>query len=136
VIVRNHDDQTKVKDSNIFKDGLRSWIQVALGDLIDPIGYLTLRSYRPNAYTHVHADFLEGIARQITPSLKNAQLFEMERALRDQLDSQNKELQEANAAKSWFLSTVSHELKTPLTIVSGFIDLMFDDVDQFSEEHI
>jgi two-component system sensor histidine kinase RpfC len=100
------------------------------------MGYLSFRSKLENAYTAVHVDFLESIARQIAPSLKNAQMFEMERALRDQLDSQNKELQEANAAKTTFLSTVSHELKTPLTIVSGFIDLMFDDSDDLKEEHI
>ena len=55
--------------------------------------------------------------------------------MRDQLDQQNKELQEANATKSRFLSTVSHELKTPLTIISGFVDLMIDDADRFTEEH-
>ena len=136
VIVRNQDDVKQVKDLNIFKDGLRSWIRVALGELTDPIGYLTFRSYQPNAYTQTHVDFLEGIARQIAPTLKNAQMFEMERALRDQLDNQNKELQEANAAKTRFLSTVSHELKTPLTIVSGFIDLLSDDADQFTTDHI
>ena len=136
VIIRNQDDITQVKDANIFKDGLRSWVRVALGDLADPIGYLTFRSYQPNAYTQTHVDFLEGIARQIAPTLKNAQMFEMERALREQLDSQNKELQEANAAKTRFLSTVSHELKTPLTIVSGFIDLLADDADQFTKDHV
>jgi signal transduction histidine kinase len=136
VIIRNHDDSSKIKDTHIFKDGLRSWIQVALGDLSDPVGYLTFRSYQPDAYTPVHIDILEGIARQIAPSLKNAQMFEMERALRDQLDSQNKELQDANTAKTRFLSTVSHELKTPLTIISGFIDLISDDADQLSGEHI
>lgn len=136
VIVRNQDDIKEVKDTNIFKDGLRSWVQVALGDLADPIGYLTFRSYQPNAYSQTHIDFLEGIARQIAPTLKNAQMFEMERALRNQLDNRNKELQDANAAKSRFLSTVSHELKTPLTIVSGFIDLLADDADQFTKEHV
>jgi signal transduction histidine kinase len=136
VIIRNHDDSSEIKDANIFKDGLRSWIRVALGDLTDPMGYLTFRSYQPDAYTTVHIDILEGIARQIAPSLKNAQMFEMERGLRDQLDSQNKELQDANTAKTRFLSTVSHELKTPLTIISGFIDLIADDSDQLNDDHI
>jgi signal transduction histidine kinase len=116
--------------------GLNSWIQVPLGDITEPMGYLSFRSKQSNAYTQVHVDFLEGIARQIAPTLKNAQMFEMERALRDQLDSQNRELQDANAAKTRFLSTVSHELKTPLTIVSGFIDLLTDDADQFTSEHV
>jgi signal transduction histidine kinase len=113
-----------------------SWVHIALGDISDPMGYLSFRSEIADAYTPIHVDFLEGIAWQISPTLKNAQMFEMERALREQLDSQNKELQEANAAKTRFLSTVSHELKTPLTIVSGFLDLMADDADELKDEHV
>jgi signal transduction histidine kinase len=112
-----------------------SWVQVALGDLNDPMGYISLRSQNPDAHDMSHVEFLEGIARQITPTLKNARLFEQERALRDRLDSQNRDLHEANAAKTRFLSTISHELKTPLTIISGFVDLMSDSVDQFDAEH-
>jgi signal transduction histidine kinase len=123
-------------DSPLAKSELKSWVQVALGDLTDPMGYLSFRSKSENAYTQTHVDFLEGIARQIAPTLKNAQMFEMERGLREQLDTQNRELQDANAAKTRFLSTVSHELKTPLTIVSGFIDLLTDDADQFTTEHV
>ncbi|MDA1280200.1 MAG: ATP-binding protein [Chloroflexi bacterium] len=113
-----------------------SWVQVALGDSIKPSGYLSLRKNQANAYNTGHAEFLESISRQITPTLQNAHLFEQERALREQLDTQNKELHEANAAKSRFLSTVSHELKTPLTIISGFIDLLADDGDQSNSEHV
>jgi signal transduction histidine kinase len=123
-------------DSSPLADKYESWVQVALGDISDPMGYLSFRSELVNAYTPLHVDFLEDIARQVSPTLKNAQMFEIERALREQLDSQNKELQEANAAKTRFLSTVSHELKTPLTIVSGFIDLMTDDADEFKDEHV
>lgn len=128
VMTRNHEEPDQ--------DGFCSSIKVVLGELADPIGYLTFRSTALNAYTEIHSDFLEGIARQIAPTLKNAQMFEMERALKDQLDTQNRELQEANEAKTRFLSTVSHELKTPLTIVSGFIDLLSSDSDQFTGEHV
>jgi signal transduction histidine kinase len=138
-IVRNYQSVAEIVEvpgSDLRTKGLLSWIQVAVGDITDPMGYLSFRSKQKEAYTNEHIDFLENIARQVSPSLRNAQMFEMERALRDQLDSRNKELQEANAAKTRFLSTVSHELKTPLTIVSGFIDLLVDDADQFTDEHV
>jgi len=133
-IVRNLESPDDTSDSPLADVRLKSWIQIALGDITDPIGYLSFRSKQPTAYSQIHVDLLEGIAVQIAPALKNAQMFEMERALREQLDAQNKELQEANAAKSRFLSTVSHELKTPLTIVSGFIDLLAADAEQFTKE--
>lgn len=40
--------------------------------------------------------------------------------IRQQLDLRNAELQQANRAKSQFLSMVSHELKTPLTAIIAF----------------
>jgi signal transduction histidine kinase len=43
-----------------------------------------------------------------------------ERKMSGQLDRQNVELQQANRAKSQFLSLVSHELKTPLTSILAF----------------
>ena len=135
-ILRSYESLNDIADQGIAKAGLYSWIQIVLGEVTDPIGYLSFRSKKTNAYSDVHVELLEGIARQISPVLKNAQMFEQERGLRDQLDTQNRELQEANTAKSRFLSTVSHELKTPLTIVSGFIDLLADDADQFTAEHL
>ncbi|MCH8909203.1 MAG: hypothetical protein IH867_00525 [Chloroflexi bacterium] len=136
VILRNRQDKFVAAKPGDHHSGMNSWVQVALGDLAEPMGYLSVRSKNPDAYDNTQVEFLEGIARQITPPLKNARLFAQEHALRDQLDVRNKELQEANAAKSRFLSTVSHELKTPLTIISGFIDLMIDDSDQFNKEHV
>ena len=47
-----------------------------------------------------------------------------ERAVRRRLDARNRELHRVNEAKSQFLSTVSHELKTPLTSVMAFTDLL------------
>jgi signal transduction histidine kinase len=57
-----------------------------------------------------------------------------ERDLRATLDRQNKELQEANNSRKQFLSSVSHELKTPLTIIAGFVDLLSSEEDNMSEE--
>ena len=134
-ILRNGQDIPGSTPATDHHTGMLSWIQVALGEIAEPIGYLSLRSKDPDAYDMSNVEFLEGIAQQITPSLKNARLFERELELRERLDFQNRELQAANAAKSRFLSTVSHELKTPLTIISGFVDLMIDDGDKSDEQH-
>jgi signal transduction histidine kinase len=71
-------------------------------------------------------ELLDRVADQIAPAIQNARMFAQERELRERLDQQNQDLIEAQAARKVFLSTVSHELKTPLTIISGFVDLLKD----------
>ena len=44
----------------------------------------------------------------------------------DQMTQVNRELQQANRAKSDFLAAMSHDLKTPLHVISGFAQLMLE----------
>jgi signal transduction histidine kinase len=53
-----------------------------------------------------------------------ATALDHERDLRARLDEQNRQLADANEAKIRFLSAVSHELKTPLTGIVAFTDLL------------
>lgn len=53
-----------------------------------------------------------------------SKMLDTEREIRTQLDVRNIELEEANQAKSRFLSMVSHELKTPLTSITTFASLL------------
>ncbi len=55
--------------------------------------------------------------------------LEREKELSEELDAQNAALVRANEAKSRFLSTVSHELKTPLTAILAFTDILKRDRD-------
>ncbi|HEY5999733.1 MAG TPA: ATP-binding protein [bacterium] len=46
---------------------------------------------------------------------------------RRRLEVANQELTRANQAKANFLSIVSHELKTPLSVINGFLSLILDE---------
>ena len=119
-------DAVRLRDSS----QLESRMQSVLGTTSAPLGALILSSNTPDAYDKRSLDFMDRVANQITPAIRNARMLAAERELREQLDRQNQELFEANNARKMFLSTVSHELKTPLTIISGFIDLLgSDDMD-------
>ena len=77
--------------------------------------------------------FIVSRAQKQTNSIRQrlAETVMMERELAEQLDLQNArlteandKLKEANEARSRFLSTASHELKTPLTALLAFTDIL------------
>ena len=47
-------------------------------------------------------------------------------ARRNELEEQNRRMQEANRLKSEFLANMSHELRTPLNAIIGFAELLYD----------
>jgi signal transduction histidine kinase len=52
------------------------------------------------------------------------------------LESANQELVRANQAKANFLSIISHELKTPLSVINGFLSLILDSRYENDAQHL
>jgi signal transduction histidine kinase len=50
--------------------------------------------------------------------------------------SQNEELRQLDAVKDELIATVSHEFRTPLTSVQGYLELLEDEADELNEEHL
>lgn len=58
-------------------------------------------------------DFLTGIAQHVTIVLRNAELLE--------------EVRQASAMKSEFVGAISHELRSPLNVVLGYLEMLLDE---------
>ncbi len=74
------------------------------------IGAATIESDRENAYGNQDLDAAVRLVDHVTVAIANSLLYA--------------EVHSANMAKSEFVSIVSHELKTPLTAIRGYTDLM------------
>lgn len=74
------------------------------------IGVILLESQVDGHYSGEILEFLSRLSDHATIAIANAQLYT--------------EIEAANLAKSEFVSFVSHELKTPMTSIKGFTDLL------------
>jgi len=83
------------------------------------LGVLVVKDTHRDRLTEHDLDLMQVIADQIAPSLQNAQLFE--EAVRSR-----EEARQATRTKSEFLSTMTHELRTPMNGVLGMTSLLLD----------
>lgn len=94
--------------------GGRSQLTVPLVTGGKASGVILLESDRENAFSLLDLDFVTRLAEHASPAMANASLFD--------------QLQRANAARSEFVGVVAHELKTPMTSIRGFADLLLGGV--------
>ncbi|MBI5957609.1 MAG: GAF domain-containing sensor histidine kinase, partial [Chloroflexi bacterium] len=78
------------------------------------IGVIILESDIEGELDLLDLDFMSRLAEHASPAIVNSQLFE--------------EIQRANESKSEFVSFVAHELKTPMTSMKGYTDLLIKGV--------
>src|SRR6266850_4659536 len=90
------------------------------------IGVLHLANKAIRHFAPDELQLIESIAQEIGVAAANARLFAQVNQKTAELGQMNQELQEANRAKSEFISAMSHELRTPLNVIMGNAELTGD----------
>jgi signal transduction histidine kinase len=108
-------------------DYIHGWLSVALKARGNVIGFISLDSCEPGRFTELDAQLALNFANQAAVALEHARLFS---DLQKELEERKKlieELAKKNAELEQFTYTVSHDLKSPLVTINGFLGYLEQD---------
>jgi len=110
----------------------KAWIAVPLKIKDRILGSLTVDRKQAHSLTQDDLELMMTVAHQVAIALDNASAYEQIEALNVGLEvkvrERTAELEQADCLRSQFLSHVSHELKTPLTSIKGFLQNLLDEL--------
>ncbi len=110
--------------------GTKSLMVVPLKTKDRILGSLTVDQMQEHSLTLEDLELLMTFANQVASALDNTaayqQIEDLNAGLEKKVRERTAELERADRLRSQFLSHVSHELKTPLTSIKGFLQNMLD----------
>lgn len=103
----------------------------------ETIGYLLLEEQMGSGYAKRDLEVLEAIADSLVIAIQNARSVQVVRDLNTHLEQRvnsatkelrasNKRLVELDATKDEFVSMASHQLRTPLTSIKGYLSMVLE----------
>lgn len=117
-------------------DQIHAWLAVPLKVKGSVIGIIALDGNQVRQFSEKHAQLVVTYANQVAIALENARLFsdlQMELAARKELIA---ELESKNAELERFTYTVSHDLKSPLFTIRGFLGYLEQDATSGNQERL
>lgn len=110
------------------KEGINSLIGVPLLAREGLVGTLAVASPQRGYFREQELQLLTAMGRVIGIAIENARLFVALKTNVDDLTKLTLRLEESDGVKDRLLSVISHELRTPVTIILGNVELLADGI--------
>ena len=108
---------------------LQARVYVGVPDEVGVLGIFALGPLRNGAaYSQEDYHVLATLANQTAVAIANAQLYREAQQRAQELQRANEELRQLDRMKDEFIHTISHELRTPITFLRGYIEALLADM--------
>ncbi|CAN5663054.1 hypothetical protein BH24ACT26_BH24ACT26_01670 [soil metagenome] len=118
------DPQLPGEPDHLLAHGIKAALATPLEWGDELMGVVTFQSETPRRWSESDIALIEGASREVATALDHARLY-------DEAVRAAEKLRELDHMRSEFVSVVSHELRSPMTVVAGIADILekrYDDL--------
>jgi PAS domain S-box-containing protein len=130
------DPRLRFKEA-VERYGYRSFFCVPLKRGDEVLGTLEVVTKQPRRFTPEEQDLMTLLADQAAVAIENARLYDQARTSLAQVTEANEQLEQLDELRQQYLRNVSHEFRTPLTVIKGYTEYLMQtgmpDARSFSE---
>jgi PAS domain S-box-containing protein len=116
--------------NEIPHNDIHAWMAVPLKVKGKVIGIIALDGYKAGQFTQKDAELAVTYANQVAIALENSRLFSELQSELSQKQNLIQELENKNAELERFTYTVSHDLRSPIVTIQGFLGYLEKDANE------